>query len=266
MFIPGPESITCMLVDGPIGPPNIPELNRKEPQKAELRTISSPTLSRFREADSSFGRSAAPFSYAVIFKNIERKFQAPTYFIKKDKFRELVFGASAGVDRPDNSWQTQPQERDSELRRFRGIRRLSLFTPRTHYGVRFRVFNFSGGVCDSPQWSNRVRKSLMGRTWAEASSAISKMVAQPLSEGAVNLPICLNNVRCSHLLPLFGRTENPCVECSIHSLPTKNSSSVARKSSETYALNFHVAARLGIAVVVCLIHVQFVVVSFHFCR
>jgi len=45
---------------------------------------------RFREADSSFGSGVARFSYAVIFKNIERKFKAPTYFIDEIKFDDLV--------------------------------------------------------------------------------------------------------------------------------------------------------------------------------
>jgi hypothetical protein len=46
---------------------------------------------RFREADSSFGRSdPARFSYAVIFTNIERKFGAPTYFIRQARFDDLV--------------------------------------------------------------------------------------------------------------------------------------------------------------------------------
>jgi len=45
---------------------------------------------RFREADASFGRSAGNFSYAVIFKNIEREFKAPTYFVPESRFDELV--------------------------------------------------------------------------------------------------------------------------------------------------------------------------------
>jgi hypothetical protein len=46
---------------------------------------------RFREADSSYGRSGpARFSYAVIFTNIERKFGAPTYFVRQARFGELV--------------------------------------------------------------------------------------------------------------------------------------------------------------------------------
>jgi len=38
---------------------------------------------RFREAEASFGSGPIRFSYAVIFKNIERKFKAPTYFVRK---------------------------------------------------------------------------------------------------------------------------------------------------------------------------------------
>ncbi len=45
---------------------------------------------RFREADLSFGRDPVRFSYAVIFKNIERKFKAPTYFVPSSRFDELV--------------------------------------------------------------------------------------------------------------------------------------------------------------------------------
>jgi hypothetical protein len=46
---------------------------------------------RAREADTSFGRSGPTrFSYAVIFTNIERKFGAPTYFVSKARFGELV--------------------------------------------------------------------------------------------------------------------------------------------------------------------------------
>lgn len=45
---------------------------------------------RFREADSSFANRATRFSYAVIFKNIERKFKAQTYFIDEKQFGNLV--------------------------------------------------------------------------------------------------------------------------------------------------------------------------------
>ena len=46
---------------------------------------------RFREADASFGPKAVRrFSYAVLFKNIEARFRAPTYFIPISRFDELV--------------------------------------------------------------------------------------------------------------------------------------------------------------------------------
>ena len=45
---------------------------------------------RFRQADQSFGRGQRPFSYAVLFKNIESKFKAPTYFILESRFPGLV--------------------------------------------------------------------------------------------------------------------------------------------------------------------------------
>ena len=46
---------------------------------------------RFREADASFGRKGVRrFSYAVLFKNIENRFKAPTYFIPLSRFDELV--------------------------------------------------------------------------------------------------------------------------------------------------------------------------------
>jgi len=54
---------------------------------------------RAREADSSFGRSGpARFSYAVIFTNIERKFGAPTYFIRQARFDELVKHLQQRID------------------------------------------------------------------------------------------------------------------------------------------------------------------------
>jgi len=43
----------------------------------------------FREADTRFGRTAR-FHYSVLFKNIESKFKAPTYFIPEARFGELV--------------------------------------------------------------------------------------------------------------------------------------------------------------------------------
>jgi hypothetical protein len=46
---------------------------------------------RYREADASFGPKAVRrFSYAVLFKNIEARFKAPTYFIPEARFDELV--------------------------------------------------------------------------------------------------------------------------------------------------------------------------------
>lgn len=46
---------------------------------------------RYREADASFGPKAVRrFSYAVLFKNIESRFKAPTYFIPISRFDELV--------------------------------------------------------------------------------------------------------------------------------------------------------------------------------
>lgn len=46
---------------------------------------------RYREADASFGHNAVRrFSYAVLFKNIEMRFKAPTYFIPLARFDELV--------------------------------------------------------------------------------------------------------------------------------------------------------------------------------
>jgi len=54
---------------------------------------------RFREADSSYGRSGpARFSYAVIFTNIERKFGAPTYFVPRARFNELVKHLQQRID------------------------------------------------------------------------------------------------------------------------------------------------------------------------
>jgi hypothetical protein len=46
---------------------------------------------RYREADASFGpKVVRRFSYAVLFKNIETHFKAPTYFIPIARFDELV--------------------------------------------------------------------------------------------------------------------------------------------------------------------------------
>ncbi len=54
---------------------------------------------RFREADSSFGSGPARFSYAVIFKNIEREFRAPTYFVRQSQFNDLVKYLQQRIDR-----------------------------------------------------------------------------------------------------------------------------------------------------------------------
>lgn len=43
----------------------------------------------YREADARFGRTDR-FHYSVLFKNIESKFKAPTYFIPETRFVELV--------------------------------------------------------------------------------------------------------------------------------------------------------------------------------
>jgi hypothetical protein len=46
---------------------------------------------RYRDADASFGRKTTErFSYAVLFKNIETRFKAPTYFMPVSRFDELV--------------------------------------------------------------------------------------------------------------------------------------------------------------------------------
>ena len=43
----------------------------------------------YREADARFGRTDR-FQYSVLFKNIESKFKAPTYFLPEARFGELV--------------------------------------------------------------------------------------------------------------------------------------------------------------------------------
>lgn len=43
----------------------------------------------YREADARFGR-VTRFHYSVLFKNIESKFKAPTYYIPETRFEELV--------------------------------------------------------------------------------------------------------------------------------------------------------------------------------
>lgn len=52
----------------------------------------------FRQADKSFGRGHRPFSYAVLFKNIEREFKAPAYFVLEARFPELADYLQAKVD------------------------------------------------------------------------------------------------------------------------------------------------------------------------
>ena len=52
---------------------------------------------RYREADASFGRKQR-FHYAVLFKNIEAKFKAPTYFIPEERFGELVDYLHSRID------------------------------------------------------------------------------------------------------------------------------------------------------------------------
>jgi hypothetical protein len=53
---------------------------------------------RYREADASFGRKER-FHYAVLFKNIESKFKAPTYFIPENRFEELVDYLHSRIDK-----------------------------------------------------------------------------------------------------------------------------------------------------------------------
>lgn len=52
---------------------------------------------RYREADASFGRKQR-LHYAVLFKNIESKFKAPTYFIPEERFGELVDYLHSRID------------------------------------------------------------------------------------------------------------------------------------------------------------------------
>jgi len=55
----------------------------------------------FKHADSSFGsalKTLSRFSYAVIFKNVEAKFKAPTYFIPVERFDELVDYLQSRID------------------------------------------------------------------------------------------------------------------------------------------------------------------------
>src|SRR5882724_12481034 len=43
----------------------------------------------YREADPHFGRTDR-FQYSLLFKNIESRFKAPTYFVPEARFGELV--------------------------------------------------------------------------------------------------------------------------------------------------------------------------------
>lgn len=53
---------------------------------------------KFKAADGSFGK-ATGYSYAVIYKTIESKFKAPTYFIPVERFPELVDYLQGRIDR-----------------------------------------------------------------------------------------------------------------------------------------------------------------------
>jgi len=52
---------------------------------------------RYREADASFGRTGR-LHYATLFKNIEAKFKAPTYFVPASRFEELVDYLHSRID------------------------------------------------------------------------------------------------------------------------------------------------------------------------
>lgn len=52
---------------------------------------------QYREADERFGRTAR-FHFAVIFKNIEAEFKAPTYFIPEGRFEELADYLQGRID------------------------------------------------------------------------------------------------------------------------------------------------------------------------
>jgi nucleoside phosphorylase len=97
---------TTVQGDVHIGPTTINQINRgrrsSRPTEYPAGSIGSDLPQRnyvrhliqryhhFRDADSSFGRSPARFSYAVTFKNIERKFKVSTYLIPQTRFNELV--------------------------------------------------------------------------------------------------------------------------------------------------------------------------------
>jgi hypothetical protein len=52
----------------------------------------------YREADTRFGRTDR-FHYSVLFKNIESKFKAPTYFIPEGRFAELIDFLHGRIDK-----------------------------------------------------------------------------------------------------------------------------------------------------------------------
>jgi hypothetical protein len=52
-----------------------------------------------READTSYGRIEPSYNYAVVHKNVERRFRAKTYFIPESRFDELVRYLQTKIDR-----------------------------------------------------------------------------------------------------------------------------------------------------------------------
>ena len=59
------------------------------PQKRNYIKYLVERYHRYRDADRSFGRTT-PYSYAVIYKNIESRFKASAYHVPEAKFEELV--------------------------------------------------------------------------------------------------------------------------------------------------------------------------------
>ena len=60
-------------------------------QRTPSASVAELTLASADHRAASFGRKAVrQFSYAVLFKNIEAEFKAPTYFIPISRFDELV--------------------------------------------------------------------------------------------------------------------------------------------------------------------------------
>jgi hypothetical protein len=53
---------------------------------------------RYKQADASFGKATGKFGYAIIFKNVESKFKAPTYFIPVERFEKLVEYLQGRID------------------------------------------------------------------------------------------------------------------------------------------------------------------------